>query len=124
MFYLVALNPQTLEIRILDTIDKKEDILKLLGSYLKATKGTLAEGPQDFLNEGVHVKEIEEQKEYHIFKTVNNGIIRNTFYSEHVLTYKIVEYLTPSVKVALPPVKSLKDVLQAGKADFNNELFF
>ncbi len=123
-FYLIAQSHPSNEVKILDACEKKEEVLRLIACYLKATKGTLVNSIAEMQAEGVHVIEAEEQKEYHIFKTINNGYIRNTFWSDHVLTYRVVEYNPSALKVALPQVKGLKDVLQAGKADFDAECFF
>ncbi len=123
MYYLIAQSFPSHQQKMLDRCEKKDDITGMLAIYLRKTKGQLVQTMYEMLNEGVHIIE-EPNHVYKIYQTRNVGWVKNNFYHDHVLTYSIVEYLEPSIKVAFPPCKALSDVLLSGKADFNDDDIF
>lgn len=124
MYYLIAQSFPSHEEKILDAVSKKEEVLPLLALYLRKTKGQLVNSPLEMLNVGVHIIKINDET-YKIYQTRNVGWIKNNFYYDHVLTYTIVKYEEPTIKITLPIVKNLKDALLSGEADFDDkDIFF
>ena len=123
MYYLIASNP-TGEQRILDARPVQDGLLPMLAHHLKQTKGTLVDSIYDMNSEGVHIIEEEPEKTYKIYHTQDRGWLKHNFWSEHVLTYRIVEFLHPAIKINFPPCDDLKQVLKAGKSDLENKTIF
>ena len=124
MYYLVAQSTSTGQLKILDCSEKKDDVTSMVAAYLKQTRGQLVETVYDMQSVGCHIIQLSEY-EYEIYKTENVGWVKNNFYSEKILTYKVVLYNEPSVRVSIPRVDNLKCTLKPQPPDFtNNEIFF